>query len=123
MVISSSHLARQARPRLHYRLDRHPAHHSDCRPDKEDPCKGTCVCDTEGINECTCVGKGSTVSGNSVDISKVLARTNKIDIDLDAALNITSESEVPSSCPRLPISVSKIILKYFRILLFLEIIY
>ena len=32
---------------------------SQCRPDNDDPCRGECMCDTEGINECKCVSKGT----------------------------------------------------------------
>jgi hypothetical protein len=31
--------------------------HSHCRPDKDDPCRGECICDTDGINACECVAK------------------------------------------------------------------
>eukprot|EP00942_MAST-04A_sp_MAST-4A-sp1_P002786 g2786.t1 len=28
---------------------------SECRPVQENPCKGKCICDTDGVNECECV--------------------------------------------------------------------
>eukprot|EP00943_MAST-04B_sp_MAST-4B-sp1_P008392 g8392.t1 len=33
--------------------------HSECRSDKNNPCEGECMCDTDGINECKCVEKGT----------------------------------------------------------------
>eukprot|EP00943_MAST-04B_sp_MAST-4B-sp1_P009990 g9990.t1 len=33
--------------------------HSECRKAKENPCRGECICDTDGANECTCVAKGT----------------------------------------------------------------
>eukprot|EP00945_MAST-04E_sp_MAST-4E-sp1_P002212 g2212.t1 len=34
--------------------------HSECRPKKSNPCKGNCVCDKAGINECECVSPVSS---------------------------------------------------------------
>eukprot|EP00943_MAST-04B_sp_MAST-4B-sp1_P001329 g1329.t1 len=33
--------------------------HSECRPDKSNPCRGECMCDTDGLNACKCVAKGT----------------------------------------------------------------
>merc|ERR1712232_1273313 len=32
--------------------------HSDCKSDPDNPCKGKCACDYEGINECVCIVPG-----------------------------------------------------------------
>jgi len=32
--------------------------HTDCQSDPKDPCRGECMCDDDGLNECTCVPKG-----------------------------------------------------------------
>lgn len=31
---------------------------SDCYPDPNNPCQGTCVCETQGVNECKCAAAG-----------------------------------------------------------------
>ena len=55
--------------------------HSDCRPDKDDPCKGKCICETDGINECKCVAKGTIAKQKlkNLDTGKALAHTKEID--------------------------------------------
>ena len=55
--------------------------HSDCRPDKDDPCRGECICDTDGINECKCVAKGTIAKQHlkNLDTGKALAHTKEID--------------------------------------------
>ena len=55
--------------------------HSDCRPDKDDPCRGECICDTDGINECECVAKGTNekLELKNLDTGKALAHTKEID--------------------------------------------
>eukprot|EP00944_MAST-04C_sp_MAST-4C-sp1_P003770 g3770.t1 len=52
--------------------------HSDCRPDKENPCKGECICDDDGANECECVAKG-TMATAKVNADKALSHTKEID--------------------------------------------
>jgi hypothetical protein len=52
--------------------------HSDCRPLKSNPCKGECICDDDGANECECVAKGTTATAK-VDADKALAHTKEID--------------------------------------------
>ena len=41
-----------------------------CRSDPKNPCRGECMCDKEGINECTCVPKGTSNTGNVLDHQK-----------------------------------------------------
>ena len=43
---------------------------SECRSDPKDPCEGDCVCDTSGVNECTC---------KTPDTGSVLHKSNEID--------------------------------------------
>eukprot|EP00945_MAST-04E_sp_MAST-4E-sp1_P003378 g3378.t1 len=43
---------------------------SECRPDPDDPCRGECVCDTSGVNECTC---------KTPDTGSVLHKSKEID--------------------------------------------
>ena len=57
--------------------------HSDCRPLKSNPCKGECICDDDGANECECVAKGTTATAK-IDADKALAHTKEI----DKALNV-----------------------------------
>eukprot|EP00945_MAST-04E_sp_MAST-4E-sp1_P001743 g1743.t1 len=43
---------------------------SECRSDPKDPCEGDCVCDTSGVNECTC---------KTPDTGSVLHKSEEID--------------------------------------------
>eukprot|EP00945_MAST-04E_sp_MAST-4E-sp1_P004854 g4854.t1 len=46
---------------------------SECRSDPEDPCEGDCVCDTSGVNECTCkTPHTGSVLHKSKEIDKAL---------------------------------------------------
>eukprot|EP00942_MAST-04A_sp_MAST-4A-sp1_P011591 g11591.t1 len=55
--------------------------HSDCRPAKHNPCKGECICDTDGINECECVAKGTTAREElaKIDTGKILDNEETIE--------------------------------------------
>eukprot|EP00942_MAST-04A_sp_MAST-4A-sp1_P001014 g1014.t1 len=53
---------------------------SECKPDKQDPCNGECMCDDRGLNTCACVKPGTI---EKLEINEELDKldTGKIFID------------------------------------------
>ena len=56
------------------------------RPHKSNPCRGECICDTDGVNECQCVAKGT--------IERLAEKKKIAKVDTGTILNQQNEKSI-----------------------------